>query len=192
MAPERQRLFFALWPDAALQARCGGLAAEVLGGAGRRIPAEKLHLTLSFLGSVDAPARACLEGGAETVRAAPFTLTLDRLGHFPRPQVLWLGTEAPPPELLHLVEQLRQVQRGCALEPERRRFQAHLTLARKVRRRPRLGEVERVTWPVTDFALVASQTLPSGARYEVVARWPLNGAHSSAAAAPGPATPGVE
>ena len=48
------RLFFALWPPAETAA---ALARWAKGLEGRAIPAEKIHLTLAFLGGV-APDRA--------------------------------------------------------------------------------------------------------------------------------------
>lgn len=169
-----QRLFFALWPEPGLQERLHRLGgAAVRKGDGRRVAAEKLHLTLCFLGGVDGGTRRCLEGQAGTVQAPPFTLVLDRLGYFPRPRVVWLGASAVPEPLPSLVQQLRDGQRRCGLEPERRPFQAHLTLARKARRGPAVNEMEPLVWPVERFALVASRTLPEGAQYEVLREWPL-------------------
>ncbi len=76
-----QRLFFALWPEPALQQHLAMTAAALLPrDAGRRVRAENLHCTLVFLGAVEAAQRLCLEDAASLVRAEPFTLTLDRLG----------------------------------------------------------------------------------------------------------------
>ena len=174
MAPDKRRLFFALWPEEPVRERLDNLRREAVGdGPGRPVARDKLHLTLCFLGGVDAGTAVCLEQAAGRVAVPPFTLTFDSLGHWARPQVLWLGAGETPEELSELVRQLRRAQADCGLKPEGRPFQAHLTLARKVRRRPSLPEVAPVHWPVSDFALVASETLPEGARYEVVGRWPL-------------------
>lgn len=176
MPSERRRLFFALWPEEPVRERLHGLRQDAVGTAvGRPVPRENLHLTLCFLGGVDAETRACVEQAAAAVAVPPFTLTFDRLGYWARPGVLWLGADETPARLSELVAQLRRVQAGCGSKPEGRPFRAHLTLARKVRRRPRLPEVAPLLWPVEAFTLVASETLPGGARYEVVARWPLRG-----------------
>ncbi|RMD80458.1 MAG: RNA 2',3'-cyclic phosphodiesterase, partial [Gammaproteobacteria bacterium] len=181
-APPRRRLFFALWPGEREReelARWQEAAGRLLGRSGARpVPVANLHLTLLFAGAVDGPTRDCLELAAEGLRPpGPFGLVLDRLGHFARPQVLWLGGEGPAP-LLELVAGLREAAAGCGLEPEARPFAVHLTLFRKVRRLPpALGRplpgLAPVRWPVRDFVLVASRTLPEGARYEVLRRWPL-------------------
>lgn len=59
---------------------------------------------------------------------------------------------------------------------ERRRFRGHLTLARV--RQPSsfdgLAQPELAcSWAVPDFGLVKSDLLPTGARHEVLDRWPL-------------------
>lgn len=171
----RQRLFFALWPDRGLQAH---LAALVAGGPpafGRRIPAENLHLTLAFLGHLDAAARACVESAADDVEAGAFELEFTRLGCWPRPRVIWAGTDATSAALGELVEALRRVMAGCGLEPEARPYRAHITLARKTRTRADFHQdIEPVGWRVDAFHLVQSTTLASGARYQRLRTWPLH------------------
>lgn len=173
MTSERQRLFFALWPDPEVRVRLQRLTRGLQPQRGRPVAADKLHVTLAFLGSVDGAIRECLEHAADGVRRAPFSLHLDRLGHWSRPQVLWLGCSETPPELLGLVADLAAAMRSCDREPETRPYHAHLTLARKVRR-VRLPEaVEPVDWPVERFVLVQSDTLPEGAVYQVLRSWLL-------------------
>lgn len=170
-----KRLFFALWPDDALRQQLHALGGEVLGKQrGRYIPPENLHLTLAFLGSVDAARQACLEQMATVIRVPAFTLTLDQPGFWPRKETLWVGG-TPPAELLVLVQAINQGLRSCGLAPETRPFQVHLTLARNVRglRLDRDRAITPLAWRVGQFALVASQTLPEGARYEVLKTWRL-------------------
>jgi len=171
-----QRLFFALWPESGLQQALHKLARELLGRErARLVAADNLHLTLAFLGSVDAATRACLERAAEAIRSVPFTLCFDRAGWFPRPRVFWLGCPETPPTLAALVEALRGAQRGCGLEPEARPWVPHLTVARKVVRRPRTAFFTPLEWPVARFALVESHTDPEGVRYRPLRAWNLTG-----------------
>ena len=170
-----KRLFFALWPDDALRRKIHALSGELLGDShGRRIPPENLHLTLAFLGSVGAERQACLERMALAIQSPAFTLTLDQAGFWPRKGLLWAGGTSPA-ELLALVQEINQCLRTCGLAPETRSYQAHLTLARNVRglRLGRDRAVAPLAWKVGQFALVASQTLPEGACYEVLRTWKL-------------------
>ena len=175
VAAEPRRLFIALWPDAGLQGKLHALGGELLAGSrGRRLPPENLHLTLAFLGHVNAERQACLERVASAIRLPAFTLTLDQAGFWPRKGILWAGG-TPPESLLALVHGINQGFRTCGLEPETRPFQVHLTLARNVRglRLHRDHVIAPLAWEVSQFALVASQTLPEGARYEVLRTWTL-------------------
>lgn len=175
VAAEPRRLFIALWPDAGLQGKLYALGGELLAGSrGRRLPPENLHLTLAFLGYVNAERQACLERVAAAIRLPAFTLTLDQAGFWPRKGLLWASGTLPE-ALLALVYGINQGLRACGLEPETRPFQVHLTLARNVRglRLDRDRAITPLAWKVSQFALVASQTLPEGARYEILQTWRL-------------------
>ena len=168
-----RRLFFALWPDAAVRARLARVAGGV--GQGRPTAADNLHITLCFLGDTTSEVQACVEQAAETVAGRPFELTLTEIGHWPRPQVVWLGPREIPPALLDLHTGLASAMRPCGFAPERRAFRPHVTLARKVRRLKQAPPVEPVVWRVEDFCLVESRTLSGGVSYDVLRRWTLQG-----------------
>ncbi len=168
-----QRLFFALWPDDGLRDWMGKLVRHHLHNRGRPVRRENLHITLVFLGSVDAPRRACVEAAAAAIRGQPFALELDRLSWWPRPRVVFAAVSRPPSALLELVGELKRACGECGFEPERRPYRAHLTLARKVSRGPPPMELEAQAWDVRDFCLVESRTLSAGAEYSVLRSWPL-------------------
>jgi len=169
----RERLFFALWPDPALRSRLATLGGAVLAGEGRRVPPQRLHLTLAFVGDVAPAVRACLLETAAGIAAAPFTLTLDCLGGWRRSQVLWVGTDQKPAGLAHLVAEVRRVCVGCDVALESRPFAAHVTLARKVRRPPAGQPLPGLVWSVREFALVRSVVGRGGPSYTTLAAWPL-------------------
>jgi len=172
-AAPRERLFFALWPEPALQAELARLGRRLVRKGGRRLPPEAIHLTLLFLGGVDPATRACLERAAGAVAVPAFELVIDRAGAFPRARVVWVGPAGAPPPLARLEAALREAAAGCGLEPDTRPFVPHLTLARKAAPVPAGPLPEPVRWAVADFALVRSRLRPGGAEYEVLRRWPL-------------------
>ncbi|HKK05774.1 MAG TPA: RNA 2',3'-cyclic phosphodiesterase [Gammaproteobacteria bacterium] len=178
MAPaETRRLFFALRPSAALQDELVRRTRKLVrGGGGRPVGPEKLHLTLAFLGSLDEAAQACVEAAADGMHGEPFRLVFDTLGHFPRPRVIWAGASVIPPALSALVQELTRALLPCGYRPESRPFKAHVTLMRKVGHGPQATALDPLVWDVRDFALVESVTLPEGAQYRVLRRWPLHGA----------------
>jgi 2'-5' RNA ligase len=61
----------------------------------------------------------------------------------------------------------------CGFERDRRPFQAHITLARKVPKMPGRLAIEPLQWPVERFVLVASELGPGGATYTTVGEWRL-------------------
>jgi len=173
-AVETQRLFFALWPDPALQQRLAQAAAALLPhDAGRRVREENLHCTLVFLGAVEAAQRLCLEDAASLVRAEPFTLMLDRLGYFRRPQVAWLGCTTIPAALKALVAGLSYGAASCGFPPEQRPYAVHLTVARKLRRDPGRLPLMPIAWSVRQFALMESVSEPDGVHYRPLRFWEL-------------------
>jgi 2'-5' RNA ligase len=171
--PDAQRLFFALWPDDDVRAQIRSAARALIPHQAKAVSGDNLHITLAFLGRVAAPVRGCLERAAAAIRLPAFTLRLDRCGYWHRPRVLWLGADPAPEPLLALVRALAAGTVDCGLEPERRPYQVHLTVARKARRAVREGAIEPIEWGVERFCLVQSLTLPEGAVYRVLQSWPL-------------------
>jgi len=170
----KQRLFFALWPDEAARRRLASLASTGPARFGRFVPAENLHLTLAFLGQVSPGARACVETAADQLTARVFELVFTHLGCWPRPRVIWAGTESTPAPLGELVSALRAELSRCGLPAESRPYRAHVTLARNTGAPADFYAVcKPVTWRVDEFHLVDSKTLSSGARYQLLRSWPL-------------------
>jgi 2'-5' RNA ligase len=171
---QTKRLFFALWPDASLQAQIDAVSRNCRHSLrGRYLPRENLHLTLVFLGAADSGKEICVRRVAEGIDSDGFTLMLDRLGCFPRSGILWLGASVIPDALTVLVGGLNQKLHECGHCPEQRAYHAHVSLARNVSRIPVLPQVTPLEWPVRGFHLVESQTPASGAVYQILASWDL-------------------
>lgn len=183
------RLFLALDLPEEHRAEIGRRAAPLKGSlpAARWVPPENLHLTLRFLGATD---EAAIPGLVEVLRPAfaagePLELRVSGAGTFPpgRPaRVAWVGIEGGPG--------LRDLQRrvsgaaaeALSLEPERRPFHAHATLARPRKPWNRRASEELVRafeggvgdpFRVTEGVLYRSELGPGGARYTAFERFPL-------------------
>ena len=143
----------------------------VVGKKGRAVAGANLHLTLVFLGSVDQAGRQCMEQAADTVRGDRFTLEFSQVGHWSRPRILWLGPKETPPQLEALVTDLVHVLKSCGHDPDARRYQAHLTLARKASRPAEVASIEAIRWNVDRFCLVESITAQAGPIYRVLKYW---------------------
>ncbi len=175
------RLFVALSLPETVRA---GLARLCHGLPGARwVDPDNLHLSLRFLGELDGAAAADVDAALGRVHAPAFEVALSGLGHFGEGRnlrALWVGVE-PNPALMHLQERIEQALVRAGLEPEGRKYKAHVTLAR-FRKNPRarllgyLAEnnlVHAGPFPVRDFKLYSSFLASSGALYRVEAAYPL-------------------
>jgi 2'-5' RNA ligase len=175
---KRLRLFFALWPDETARVRVLTLQNALKPGVRARwIPVENLHVTLVFLGDVDAVCVPALREVAASVVAPPCALTLDRLEWWRKSQVLCLTPRQTPEGLLALFDSLAGKFLAAGFALEKRAFRAHLTLARKV------AAVEgslALSGPVElrfeAFSLVESRQSRQGSLYIDSGTWPLDGA----------------
>jgi RNA 2',3'-cyclic 3'-phosphodiesterase len=170
----RLRLFFALWPEDPVRDALGEAAQPLLEACrGRRVARRNYHLTLAFLGGVAAGRLDELRAAAASVRAEAFDLAMDCHGHWPAPRVAWLGCRRPPPAADGLARSLWAALEPLGFRPDPRPFRPHLTVLRGCRSCDWAGPVAPVAWPVRDFVLVRSETLPAGPTYTVVDRWAL-------------------
>ena len=172
--PETERLFFAFWPDAVIrQALYKGTRRAVQASGGKPVPPENFHITLVFLGNLDAAAAAAAREAATGVRSKAFSLALDRLGFWPGPRLVWLGPSDVPEAGRILAAMLVTALRVRGLTPDAQSFFPHVTLARKVSKPGEFGRTPMIPWPVEEFVLARSIMRPSGSEYRVLASWSL-------------------
>lgn len=169
--PRRKRVFFALWPDDAARdaiARESRRAVRLSGG--RPTAKRNLHVTVAFLGSIDADA---LERAASVppMETGPFELELDTLGFFPGSRVLWLGPRHVPDALIALEQKLWDGLEAHGFEREPRIYRPHITLSRRARGVDEA--IKPVRWRVDRLALVESVPLHRNVHYAPLRDWPL-------------------
>ena len=143
---------------------------------------EQLHITLRFVGEVDRPIAEDLASALSRVRAEPFSIRLKSVGRFEQRNsgALWAGIE-PKDQLAALAAKVERVCQQVGMEPERRAFHPHITLARWKGRRSReaadfINRIPRLTsdpFEVDAFILFESRLSRHGAHYEAVATFPL-------------------
>lgn len=140
---------------------------------GRVMRRETLHVTLAFIGNVDAERLAQLQEVAARVSSPEFDLELDRLAWWRHNRIVWAGTAEVPPALETLAGDLAAGLRRAGFRVEDRPFAVHVTLLRNVRDGGDLRQAAAVRWPVKEFLLVESLLKPRGAVYRPLARYPL-------------------
>lgn len=173
MPDQHQRMFFALQPPALIARELWRQSSPLTGG--RRLPWQTLHVTLAFIGEVNAPQRNCLLTIGDALCGQPFTLTFERLHYRAAGRgMLWLTPQATPFALQALQRQLRNSLLENHFPVENRPFRPHVTLARQAAvADAALLTPDPVVWPVADFCLMLSHLSPQGSQYEVVRRWPF-------------------
>lgn len=175
-------------------------ALDVLAGELRRLgparglrwsPAPAYHLTLRFLGELDAPTLEAVAAALDAValESPPLALAVRGLGSFPwrgrgGPRVLWAGVAEPHPDLDALAARVDEAVRGVGLPPADFPFNPHVTLARADRGAvagalagalERLAEAEVGPWPVASFVLFEAHRPEAAGGYVEVRRFPLAG-----------------
>lgn len=172
MPDSPQRLFFALLPDGAVRKRLRQLQKDLDQAGGRPVPEENLHLTLLFLGNVEADKMDAVRDIAAGIEGKPFDLVLDTLGGFRQnhARVLWLGPSDPPPELGALHQSLRRQVGKLGLRVGKGVYRPHVTLVRKADLREKLPEdlEPDIRWTAHRLALIASELRPAGSRYKIL------------------------
>lgn len=174
------RLFVALIPPRSQRAALLALPHNIADA--RWQDDAQLHLTLAFVGEVDERAAADLDGALSALSLPAVDLAIAGVGHFARRgrvHSLWAGA-APAAPLTGMSKSVAQACRIAGLDIDSRQFVPHVTLAR-------LNADEAVVAPflaahadldlpaerVTRMVLMQSDLGKSGARYSVLAHYPL-------------------
>lgn len=168
-----ERWFLALWPDDEVRAALAARLPDVLPVGARATHSSDLHLTLAFLGPLSPDILSCIALAADRVRAAPFDLDIDQVGHFSRARVLWCGPSSLPEPLSALVGDLQAQLSTCGLPADPRPYRPHITLARRVTT-PSAATAwpTPVRWRARELVLAAGAGGP-GPRYRILRRWTL-------------------
>jgi 2'-5' RNA ligase len=152
---------------------------------------DQMHLTLKFLGNVDATQvdilqEALSEGSS---RHAPLLLRSGKVGCFPdfhRPKVLWMGIEGTLQQLEALHQFIDRATQGFGDHAEDRPFRPHLTLGRIKLIQPDAARIlenflgnqpalSQIQWASAYFELIQSLLKPEGAVYQTLGRFSLSG-----------------
>lgn len=175
------RLFVAIRPPAPVR----DLLIDTMEGidSARWQDEEQLHLTLRFVGEVDARTADDVADALETIAFPPFELALRGVGAFDkrgRVHSLWAGV-GESRELRTLQQKIERACQRCGLEPEHRKFAPHVTVARLNRASGEIGHWLTVNqslaspaWTVEEFRLYESELGAGGADYTTVARYSLS------------------
>ena len=144
---------------------------------------EQLHITLRFVGEVDRPVADDLADALGQIRSPPLELRIAGVGRFEQRSsgALWAGVEPKAP-LAALAAKIERACQSIGLEPERRAFHPHITLARWKGRRSievrgfleRRAGLASEAFAIDRFILFESRLSRHGAYYETVETYRLH------------------
>ena len=175
------RLFVGVPLPAAVRESLAGLCSGVPGA--RWVDTGTIHITLRFIGEVDAIEAEDIDAALSDLRQPAFELALRGVGCFAsgrKVRAVWAGV-ARSDGLAHLRDKVESAIVRAGFEPERRKFRPHVTLARlrnttSARVGPYLETHNAFAagpFPVDRFDLLRSYLSHAGARYQTIADYPL-------------------
>ena len=168
------RLFFALWPTAAVARSIWEVGSAIQRETGGRLTRlDSIHMTLAFLGEVSANRLDDAIGVGRRVEATAFTFTINWLRYWEHNRLVWVGSSAEPVALLALVQPLQDCLKAARFTIETRPFKAHTTLIRSARMAPLEQDVRPIEWRVNEFALVHADMATGKSPYRTLERFPL-------------------
>lgn len=95
------------------------------GVTGQFLDPSNLHMTLAFIGEWPEDVTEILPAAGD-----PFPLTLSHIGFFPEAKVMWAGVKKSA-ALERLASRVRHNLADCGIPFDPKRFNPHITLARK-------------------------------------------------------------
>ncbi|WP_448214222.1 RNA 2',3'-cyclic phosphodiesterase [Colwellia sp. MEBiC06753] len=186
------RYFFALDLSAQDKALLNQFQQQITPPLPKPTKQHNLHLTLVFLGQLDAiqltsvakavnelAAKANLKTIDKTIK--PVQLTTDQLGVFKQAKVLYLGLTHTPNWLTKLVELLAIAADELGINLDPRPYHPHITLSRKVTQLPeplskslpnQVSFQHKLTF--NSFSLYRSISTNLGVEYQAMQTWPIN------------------
>jgi 2'-5' RNA ligase len=175
-------VFFAIDPPARTKLAIDAWRAKALPDFDKQVRASNFHITLEFLGNISPKQLDSLTQGVDQLtNAKSFSVQLDQVGYWPKPKVLWLGSQHCQPAHLLLVDSLRKISHGAGIELQKRDYIAHLSLVRKCQENPPALLIDPLfIWKTDEFHLFESVSGPKGVIYQRKQTWSLQPSFSFA------------
>lgn len=145
--------------------------------SGRLSRDENIHLTVLYLGKISLNQMQQIVNCAEQAKRVGFELLFNQINCFKRNNIVWMGSEQCPPELMQLREYLCECASQLQLKWDKQPFRPHITLARKAHLERKMT-IRPIDWQVKYFDLLASEQQRDGVQYQIVKRFNLENPNS--------------
>ncbi len=151
----------------------------------RWIPRMNFHLTMRFVGDIEAEPMEKLQHHLTEVKVSPFTLNIGKVGFFPTkgpPKVIWAGLGTGHPLLFQLRQQIDDAVLRAGINCEMRDFVPHITIGRCTTAHPQSlktlvstrDNAHGPVFRVNEFSLFESRLSPRGSQYLEIESFPLS------------------
>jgi 2'-5' RNA ligase len=148
------------------------------------VAASNYHITLAFLGSTEqkqldtlcqiAEGFQCAVNSRFALKQPKLHLVLDLLGHWPKPQIVWLGPSYFPQGLIDFSQKLARQSSRLGFAIDKRPYQPHITLARKCNAPiPHPLTLPNIDLEISEFSLFESISGSQGIQYQAVESWSI-------------------
>ncbi|QDP00134.1 RNA 2',3'-cyclic phosphodiesterase [Thalassotalea sp. PS06] len=183
---QSKRIFFALALTAREKESIADWRSQHLTDLKKPVAKNNFHLTLRYIGNCQMGDITNLKQAATKITCPEFKFSLDTLGHFKKPRVLYLGVNQVPNRLLHLaksvnamVDDTLKFKSNSATD----RFTPHVTIARKVSAAINVSDLFDNKFDIKiearKFALFESVSTVNGVVYTELMSWPLSELYQS-------------
>ncbi|GGI76704.1 RNA 2',3'-cyclic phosphodiesterase [Shewanella hanedai] len=190
-----KRLFLGIAPTQAQLTRLSTLQTE-LNIDGKKVSPTNFHMTLAFLGLLDMHSQYKLQHmldirhSSSAHRWPAFSVTLDTLTLFRKPQVLCLSGKIEDPHLQLIIDDCRALMLQIGMDIAAREssevpknlipqeppiaFIPHVSLFRKAKYLPEQSPPLSLTLTPEKVHLYVSTSTPDGVKYQILQSWPLS------------------
>lgn len=169
------RVFFALWPQSAIQRKLHTIATEYQAKCDARVMrAETLHMTLQFIGNIKrAQLPKLIKAAGKVAATPPFQLELNTLSFWKHNRIGYATLSAKEPALETLAAALQHELAALGFVADYAEFSPHLTLLRNVEHILPSQDFMPVPWLVNSLVLVESVTTNQKTQYRILQEWPF-------------------
>ena len=168
------RLFFGLKPEPKIALEIATWRDKALPPMRHSVHVDNLHITLAFLGEIHESQLETLMSSAAQVAASPFEISMNQMGYWRKPDLLWIAAERIPDAIIALAKELGSLSVSMGSRREKRAYFPHITIVRNCRVPPPINIIKPVfTLCFSHYSLFESINTRSGVRYRQLQDWQL-------------------
>ncbi len=132
------------------------------------------HITLAFLGNIEPRDQEGIESKLEDFTHKRCSITLNSLGFWAKPKILFLGSTQPHKGLTELARSVTSRCRQAGVPVEQRDYVPHVTIVRGVKNNPPCALIKPEFEISFDrFHLFESVSTKGGIQYQIRRTWTL-------------------